>query len=152
VIDVGDQFEIRSIRTETKGDMIKDGYLGHQVGKVYIVGGYRTIGYCRDLEATMQKFQSMIDAVFLSRFAAFQSHGRTVVAEGSRKYALGSDEIDHQTTEQAGQLKMPILETVYADVMGIQSGIVVDINAGKDIAAYHFIDHTYRKSRFIRFT
>ena len=75
-----------------------------------------------------------------------------MAAESSSKYALGADEIDHQTAEQAGQLKMPVLETVYADVMGIQSGIIVDIDAGKDIAAYHFIDHICRKSRFIRFT
>ncbi len=93
----------------------------------------RMLRMLRQMQAGIQELQGMLDAMDLSDLAALQ-----VTAGQSSAIAMdctpsGTQEVDHGTPEQIGEVEKSGIQAIDAGIMGIDAGVVMHIHTGKGL-------------------
>jgi hypothetical protein len=105
--------------------------------QIDVLSGDGMIRDIRQVQAGIEKFTRMVDAILDAGPAAFEDDGWTQVGKGDRLHTVRPDEVHHGTAEQGRQLKKAVVYAVHTGVMRIGTGVVVDIDAGKHAAVSH---------------
>ena len=104
-----------------------------------VVDVYRVIGDAGEVQTGVEVLQGMIHAGFIADLAAFTGHRRTDLGEGHGLYAARALEEHHGAGEQRRQLQEAMGDAVDTGVVGIEAGVVVQVDAGEHASRAHLL-------------
>ncbi len=91
------------------------------------------------MQAVLDERGVVLDAPGCAGLAALHRHRRTELGKGCRLHPLRPDEIDDDAREQRREMEKMRVESIYTGIVGIEPGVVMDIDAGKGTAPTHFV-------------